>query len=42
MNKTLKPTLKLTLKIILGFLLALAVLIVSGMLETGKIEQLGL
>lgn len=38
MNKTLKRT----LKIILGCLLALATLIVSGMLETGRIEQLGL
>lgn len=46
MNKTVKRTLnntvKSTLKIILGCLLALATLIVCGMLETGRIEQLGL
>lgn len=38
MNKTLKRT----LKIILGCLLAIATLIVCGMLESERIEQLGL
>ena len=46
MNKTLKKNIKKYskkyIKIILGCLLALATLIVSGMIETGRIEQLGL
>lgn len=38
MNKTLSRT----LKIVLGCLIMLTTLIVCGMLETGRIEQLGL
>lgn len=38
----MKKILKTTFKIIVACLLALATLIVSGMLETGRIEQLGI
>ena len=38
----INKTLKTTFKIIFGCLVALATLIISGMLESGRIEQLGM